>query len=102
MVRFFYVKYTKNVKFLSDSRSPNGPDLPSPSARKFQFSLTPCLMMGDVPLETSPKNIMIQDMINSENSILFHFTLILLKLQHALITTDLLNQNPTKKVMLLY
>ena len=35
-------------------------------------------------------------------SILFHFTLILLKLEHALITTDLLNQNPTKKVMLLY
>ena len=34
--------------------------------------------------------------------ILFHFTLILLKLKHALITTDLLNQNPTKKVILLY
>ena len=31
-----------------------------------------------------------------------HFTLILLKLEHALITPDLLNQNPTKKVMLLY
>ena len=28
---------------------------------------TPCLMMGEVPLEMSPKNIMIQDMINSEN-----------------------------------
>ena len=25
-------------------------------------------MMGEVSLETSPKNIMIQDMINSENS----------------------------------
>ena len=35
-------------------------------------------------------------------SVLFHFTLILLKLKHALITADLLNQNPTKKVMLLY
>ena len=34
--------------------------------------------------------------------ILFHFTLMLLKLEHALITADLLNQNPTKKVMLLY
>ena len=34
-------------------------------------------------------------------SILFHFTLILLKLEHALITADLLNQNPTEKVMLL-
>ena len=34
--------------------------------------------------------------------ILFHFTLILLKLEHALITADLLNQNPTKKVMLFY
>ena len=33
---------------------------------------------------------------------LFHFTLILLKLEHALVTTDLFNQNPTKKVMLLY
>ena len=29
---------------------------------------TPCLMMGEVSLETSPKNIMIQDLINSENS----------------------------------
>ena len=28
--------------------------------------------------------------------------LILLKLEHALITADLLNQNPTKKVMLLH
>ena len=28
--------------------------------------------------------------------------LTLLKLEHALITADLLNQNPTKKVMLLY
>ena len=35
-------------------------------------------------------------------SVLFHFILILLKLEHALITADLLNQNPTKKVMLLY
>ena len=34
--------------------------------------------------------------------IFFHFTLILLKIEHALITTDLLNQNPTKKVMLLH
>ena len=33
-------------------------------------------------------------------SISFHFTLLLLKLEHAVITTDLLNQNPTKKVML--
>ena len=35
-------------------------------------------------------------------SILFHFMLILLKLEHALINADLLNQNPTKKIMLLY
>ena len=35
-------------------------------------------------------------------SLLFHFKLILPKLEHALITTDLLNQNPTKKVMLLF
>ena len=27
---------------------------------------------------------------------------ITLKLEHALVTADLLNQNPTKKVMLLY
>ena len=31
---------------------------------------TPCLMMGEVSLETSPKTIMIQDMINSENSMI--------------------------------
>ena len=30
------------------------------------------------------------------------FTLILLKLEHAFITADLLNQNSTKEVMLLY
>ena len=30
------------------------------------------------------------------------FTLMLLKLEHVLNTADLLNQNPTKKVMLLY
>ena len=35
-------------------------------------------------------------------SILFHFMLILLKLENALITADLLNQNPTKNVILLY
>ena len=35
-------------------------------------------------------------------SILFHFTLILLELEHALVTADLLSQNPTKEVMLLY
>ena len=35
-------------------------------------------------------------------SILFHFTLILLKLKYVLITADLLNQNPTKNVILLY
>ena len=35
-------------------------------------------------------------------SVFFHFTLILLKLEHALMTPDSLNQNQTKKVMLLY
>ena len=35
-------------------------------------------------------------------SILFHFRLILLKLEHVFITEDLLNQNPTKKIKLLY
>ena len=34
-------------------------------------------------------------------SILFHFTLIFLKLEHALIIADLLNQNPTKKIMMM-
>ena len=66
----FYVKHMKRVKFLSGSRGPHGPDLPSPCGRKLQF-FTPCLMMGKVSLETSPKNIMIQDMINSENSMIF-------------------------------
>ena len=40
--------------------------------------------------------------INLFVSILFHFTLILLKLENALSIADLLNQNPTKNVMLLY
>ena len=35
-------------------------------------------------------------------SILFHFMLILLKLEHALIIADSLNQNPTKKGILLF
>ena len=34
--------------------------------------------------------------------IVFHFMLMLLKLEHALITADLLNQKPTKKIKLLY
>ena len=34
-------------------------------------------------------------------SVLFHFTRILLKLEHDLITADLLNQTLTKKVILL-
>ena len=33
-----------------------------------------------------------------QQSVLFNFTLILLRLEHALITADLLNENPTKKV----
>ena len=37
MVRFFYVKYTKNVKFVSGSRVPHGPDLPW---QKFQFQFS--------------------------------------------------------------
>ena len=36
--------------------------------QKFQFQFTPCLMVGGVSLEKSPKNVMIQDMINSESS----------------------------------
>ena len=35
-------------------------------------------------------------------SILFHLMIILLKLEHALINEDLLNQNPTKKAVLPY
>ena len=40
MVRFFYVKYIKNVEFLPASKGPHGPDLLSPSGRKFQFQYT--------------------------------------------------------------
>ena len=36
-VIFSNVKYTKNVKFLSGIRGPQGPDLSSPCGRKFQF-----------------------------------------------------------------
>ena len=39
-----------------------------PSGENSSFQFTPCLMMGEVSLEMLPKNIMIQDMINSENS----------------------------------
>ena len=57
------------LSIFSGSRGPDGPDLPSPCGRKFQLSVqTPCLMIGEVSLETSPQNIIIQDMINSENS----------------------------------
>ena len=37
-----------------------------------------------------------------QQSKLFYFTLILLKLENALITADLLDQDPTKTIMLLY
>ena len=37
-----------------------------PSGENSKFAHTPCLMMGEVSPETSPKNTMIQDMINSE------------------------------------
>ena len=39
MVRFFYVKYTKNVKFLSGSGGSNGPDLRSPWRAKIPVSV---------------------------------------------------------------
>ena len=37
-----------------------------PSGENSKFAKTFCLMMGEASLETSPKNTMIQDMINSE------------------------------------
>ena len=37
-----------------------------PSGENSKFHSTLCLMMGEVSPETSPKNAMIQDMINSE------------------------------------
>ena len=40
---------------------------PSGENSSFCFAL-PCLMMGEVSLETSPRNIMIQEIINLENS----------------------------------
>ena len=39
MLRFFYVKYTKNVKFLSGSRGRHGFDLPLPFVQKIQVSV---------------------------------------------------------------
>ena len=42
--------------------------LPVGENSSFSSVRTLCLIMGEVSLETSPKNIMIQDMINSENS----------------------------------
>ena len=38
-----------------------------PLGENSNFQFTPFLMMREVSLETSPKNIMIQDMISSEN-----------------------------------
>ena len=59
---------SKNFKCLCGSRGPHGPDLPSPCGQKFQFqSVHTCLMMGEASLETSPKDNMIQDIINSDN-----------------------------------
>ena len=40
-----------------------------PAGENSTFHFTPCLMMGKVSLKMSPENNMIQDMINSENSI---------------------------------
>ena len=55
----------KNVEFLSGSRDPHGPDLPSPCWRKFEFQFGSKL--PDDGRRISPKNNMIQDMINSNN-----------------------------------
>ena len=56
MLRFFSVA------------EPHGLIYPRPSGENFSFAET-CLMMGEISFETSPKKIIIQDMINSENGI---------------------------------
>ena len=38
-----------------------------PLGENLSFVVYTCLMMGEASLETSPKNNMIQDMINSDN-----------------------------------
>ena len=40
--RPFQCKVYQTVKFLTDSRGPHGPDLPSPFGRKFQLSVQVC------------------------------------------------------------
>ena len=40
---------------------------PRLSGENFSFAYTPCLIMGELSLETSPKNV-IQDMMASEKS----------------------------------
>ena len=56
----------KMLSLFSGSRGRHGPDLPSPCGENSTFHFTPCLMMGEVSFETSPKNIMIQNLINSK------------------------------------
>ena len=55
---FSMLSVLKMLSIFSGSRGPDGPDLPLPF--KFQVLVhtrTTCLMMGEVSLETSPKNI---------------------------------------------
>ena len=54
MVRFFYVQYTKNVRFLSGRKDPHGPDLPSPFGRRFQFSVQFSSAMSEKCCKTPP------------------------------------------------
>ena len=56
---------TKKLRFFSVAEA-HGLIYPRPSGENFSFTYTPCLMIGEASLQTSPKIIMIQDMINSK------------------------------------
>ena len=64
---FSNIKLSKKLRLFSVAKA-HGLIYPRLSDENFNFACTPCLMMGEVSLETSPKNIMIQGMINSKNS----------------------------------
>ena len=52
------------------------------------FTIHTCLMMGEASLQTSPKNNMIQDMINSDNKSLYSWCIASLYIYHFLTVID--------------
>ena len=91
-IKIFFLNYTYGNSMLRNTASPI--QLNNKFSVNYYFSIR---IMQELLIVYSYKFICVLQQL-----ILFHFTLILQKLKHVLITADLLNRYPTKKVMLLF